>query len=72
MGELCHCAGRQNKGDKAMRNTSKTDWERVKREAAADEPIAQEADELCDPNDPVAVEAFFAQATVHVAAQTRD
>ena len=72
MVEPCHCAGQQNKGDKAMRNTSKTDWERVKREAAADEPIAQEADELCDPNDPVAVEAFFAQATVHVAAQTRD
>lgn len=72
MVEPCHCAGRQNKGDKAMRNTSKTDWERVKREATADEPIAQEADELYDPNDPVAVEAFFAQATVHVAAKTRD
>lgn len=47
-----------------MQTTIKTDWERVKREAAADEPIANEPDELYDPNDPVAVDAFFAQATV--------
>ncbi|MEB0206811.1 BrnA antitoxin family protein [Pseudomonas sp. CCC3.1] len=47
-----------------MQTSRKTDWERVKREAAADEPVAQVTDELYNPNDPAAVDAFFAQATV--------
>ena len=47
-----------------MQTSSKTDWERVKREAAADAPIAREPGSLYDPNDPAAVDAFFEQATV--------
>ncbi|MQU63992.1 hypothetical protein GHO25_12715 [Pseudomonas sp. FSL R10-1350] len=47
-----------------MQTFSKTDWERVQREAAADEPVTPETGELYDPNDPAAVDAFFAQATV--------
>jgi uncharacterized protein (DUF4415 family) len=47
-----------------MQASSKTDWERVKREAAADKPVKHDADELYDPNDPVAVDAFFDQAIV--------
>lgn len=47
-----------------MQASSKTDWERVKRETAADEPVEHDTDELYDPNDPVAVDAFFDQATV--------
>lgn len=44
---------------------SRTDWERVKREAAADVPIAiNPEDELYDPNDEAAVEAFWANAKV--------
>ena len=47
-----------------MQASSKNDWERVKREAAADAPIAQDSQALYDPNDPAAVDAFFEQATV--------
>ena len=47
-----------------MQTSSKTDWERVKREAAADAPIAREPGGLYDPNDPAAVDAFFEQTTV--------
>jgi uncharacterized protein (DUF4415 family) len=48
-----------------MKPNSKTDWERVLREAAADAPVAfdPEAD-LYDPNDPQAVAEFMAKATV--------
>lgn len=42
-----------------------TDWELVKREAAQDAPIPFDADsEPYDPNDPAAVAAYWAQATV--------
>lgn len=42
-----------------------TDWERVKREAAADAPITHDpGSEPYDPNDPQAVAAFWAAATV--------
>lgn len=47
-----------------MQASSKTDWERVKRETAADKPVEHETGALYDPNDPVAVDAFFDQATV--------
>ena len=42
-----------------------TDWERVKREAAQDAPVTFDAgSEPYDPNDPVAVAAYWANATV--------
>jgi uncharacterized protein (DUF4415 family) len=44
-----------------MKVDSMTDWDRVKREAAADAPIAYDADDLYDPK---AVQAFFEQAVV--------
>ncbi len=48
-----------------MKMQSKTDWERVKREAAADAPISHDAEsDLYDPNDPAATAAFWAQAQV--------
>ena len=47
-----------------MKTSSKTDWERVKREAAADAPVAHDADELYDPNDSTAVDAFWEKASV--------
>lgn len=47
-----------------MKVTDMTDWDRVKREAAADAPIAQDADDLYNPNDEEAVTAFFEQAAV--------
>jgi len=47
-----------------MQASSKTDWERLKREAAAGKPVEHDADELYDPNDPSAVNAFFDQAAV--------
>jgi uncharacterized protein (DUF4415 family) len=53
-----------------MNAPSKTDWERVKREAAADAPIAFDpAIEPYDPNDAAAVQAFTARATVRRGAQ---
>lgn len=39
-------------------------WQRVKAEAAADEPVAHDAGDLYDPNDPTAVDAFWDAATV--------
>lgn len=48
-----------------MNPQSKTDWIRVKREAAADAPVTFDPEtDLYDPNDPVAVEAFWARAAV--------
>lgn len=47
-----------------MQASSKTDWERVKREAAADVPVEHDTGMPYDPNDPLAVDAFFDQATV--------
>ena len=44
---------------------SKTDWKRVKREAAAEAPVPYDpAVEPYDPNDPKAVEAYWKQARV--------
>ncbi|MGB4061122.1 MAG: BrnA antitoxin family protein [Burkholderiaceae bacterium] len=44
---------------------SRTDWERVGREAAQDAHIdADLAQEPYDPNDPAAVAAYWAQATI--------
>jgi uncharacterized protein (DUF4415 family) len=40
-----------------------TDWERVKREAAADAPIADQAGPY-DPNDTAAVSAYWSAATI--------
>ena len=46
-----------------MKPHSKTDWERVKREAAADAPVHYDPEtDPYDPNDPEAVRAFFATA----------
>lgn len=47
-----------------MQHSSKTDWKRVKEEAAADAPVAHEAGEPYDPNDPAAVDAFWEAAVV--------
>lgn len=47
-----------------MTTSSKTDWDRVKREADADAPITQDADDPYNPNDEEAVDAFFDQAVV--------
>lgn len=48
-----------------MKPHSKTDWERVKKEAAEDAPIAFDAEsDPYDPNDPAAVEAYWATAKV--------
>lgn len=42
-----------------------TDWERVRRETAHDAPIpADLTQEPYDPNDPAAVAAYWAQATI--------
>jgi uncharacterized protein (DUF4415 family) len=48
-----------------MKPHSKTDWDRVKREALADTPVPHDpATDLYDPNDPAAVEAFWQKATL--------
>jgi uncharacterized protein (DUF4415 family) len=48
-----------------MKPHSKTDWDRVKREALADMPVPHDPEtDLYDPNDTVAVEAFWRHATV--------
>ncbi|MFA7241719.1 MAG: BrnA antitoxin family protein [Sulfuricellaceae bacterium] len=48
-----------------MKTHSKTDWQRVQREARENVPILFDPEtDPYDPNDPVAVAAFFAQATV--------
>lgn len=47
-----------------MSASSKTDWDRVKREAAADAPVAQDAEAPYDANVAQAVDAFWDQAIV--------
>ena len=48
-----------------LKKNSKTDWERVQRDAATDAPITYTPDtDLYDPNDPVQVKNFFALAKV--------
>lgn len=47
-----------------MPASSKSDWERVKREAAADAPIAHDPESLYNPNDAGAVDAFWDKATI--------
>ncbi len=48
-----------------MKTQSKTDWTRVKHEAAHDAPVIfDEAVEPYDPNDEAAVETFWAKAKV--------
>lgn len=48
-----------------MKTPSKTDWTRVKREAAQEAPIAFDAaSDLYDPNDAAQVQAFFSVAIV--------
>jgi uncharacterized protein (DUF4415 family) len=48
-----------------MKSHSKTDWDRVKHEAATDAPVVHDqTSDIYDPNDPAAVEAFFATAKV--------
>lgn len=48
-----------------MKPQSKTDWDRVKRDAEADAPIPFDpAVDPYDPNDAAAVDAFWADATV--------
>ena len=48
-----------------MPTKSKTDWERVKREAAADTPIAFDSEtDPYDPNDADAVVTYWSGATV--------
>lgn len=48
-----------------MKPQSKTDWERVKREAAADAPLPHDPEaDLYDPNDAAVVAAFWKQSTV--------
>ena len=52
-------------GKKKSESASGTDWERVKREAAADAAVAFEAgSEPYDPNDPQAVAAYWQSATI--------
>ncbi|HEX8543291.1 MAG TPA: BrnA antitoxin family protein [Pseudomonas sp.] len=47
-----------------MSTSSKTDWDRIKREADAETPVAHDAESPYDPNDPAAVDAFWDTATV--------
>jgi uncharacterized protein (DUF4415 family) len=48
-----------------MSQKSKTDWERVKREAASDAPIPYGPDDApYDPNDEAATEAYLSNAIV--------
>lgn len=48
-----------------MKPQSKTDWERVKREAATDAPLPHDPEaDLYDPNDAAVVAAFWKQSTV--------
>jgi uncharacterized protein (DUF4415 family) len=50
---------------KTSAKTKDTDWERVKREAAQDAPIAHTAtDGPYDPNDAAAVAAYWQQASI--------
>ena len=57
--------GAKNRISLLVEDVLATDWERVKREAAQDAPIAFDpAGEPYDPNDPQAVAAFWDAATV--------
>lgn len=48
-----------------MKTNSKTDWERVRREANADSPVPFDPEtDLYDPNDPAAVVVFASEATI--------
>ena len=48
-----------------LKKNSKTDWERVKRDAASDVLVAYDPEtDLYDPNDPAQVANFFASAKV--------
>jgi uncharacterized protein (DUF4415 family) len=48
-----------------LKKTSLTDWDRVKRDAAADAPVTYNPDiDLYDPNDPAQVAHFFASTKV--------
>lgn len=48
-----------------MKQKSKTDWERVLREAKADAPVSFDPEtDPYDPNDPAAVDAFVAEARI--------
>ena len=48
-----------------LKKNSKTDWERVQRDAATDAPITYDPDtDLYDPNDPAQVQNFFAATKV--------
>jgi len=48
-----------------LKKNSKTDWERVQRDAATDAPITYDPDtDLYDPNDPAQVQNFFVTAKV--------
>lgn len=54
-----------------MKPQSKTDWERVKREAAADLPVSHDPQtDPYDPNDAQAVDAYWAGAAVTHAGKT--
>ena len=49
----------------SLKKNSKTDWERVQRDAATDAPITYDPDtDLYDPNDPAQVQNFFAATKV--------
>ncbi len=51
-----------------MKTQSRTDWERVKREAKADAPISVDREsEPYDPNDEDAVFAYWKDATIRQA-----
>jgi len=48
-----------------LKKNSKTDWERVQRDAATGAPITYDPDtDLYDPNDPAQVQNFFVSAKV--------
>lgn len=48
-----------------LKKTPKSDWERVKQDAASEVPVAYDpATDLYDPNDLAQVEAFFSTAKV--------
>ena len=48
-----------------LKKSSKTDWERVRRDAATDAPITYDPDtDLYDPNDPAQVNNFFASTKI--------